>query len=188
MNIRFNILRLLFCILIISNIVQLQASNYNNSTLEIISKIIPRFVLMSSQKDKLDKSINICILYENSDKNFSNSLISKIRRNNPNGINNFSIKFEKTNFTNIDKCKNTHLSFIFNTNNQNIKKTLDTLNKYKILTMSYDNKYLKNGVGISLFIGRKVTPYLNIKAIYSNNIQIDNILLRVSKIYKEEKE
>jgi hypothetical protein len=51
--------------------------------------------------------------------------------------------------------------------------------------MSYNNHYLEYGVGSSLFIGKKVVPYLNTEAIFNNKLEIDNILLRISKIYKK---
>jgi len=59
-------------------------------------------------------------------------------------------------------------------------------NRYKILTIAYDNKMLKNGVDISLFLGRKIVPFLNMKSISKKNIKLDNMLLRISKLLVKE--
>jgi hypothetical protein len=52
--------------------------------------------------------------------------------------------------------------------------------------MSYDPKYLEKGVNASLFLGRKVTPYVNMNALRKNGIELDNVLVRISKIYSNE--
>ena len=53
------------------------------------------------------------------------------------------------------------------------------------MTVSYDASLLTEGVEVSLFLGRKILPYINVKALNRNTITIDQILLRISKIYME---
>lgn len=52
--------------------------------------------------------------------------------------------------------------------------------------MAYDAKYLEQGVHASLFLGRKVTPYINLNGMRKNEIELDNTLVRISKIYSNE--
>jgi len=175
----------LFCILLCSSISF--ASEYNNDTLNIFSKISPRLILMSSQKEKLKNTINICVLHDKIDKNLALSLIDKTDNSYPNGIKNYKIIFTKNNYANIENCENSQLLFLFNTDDNNIKKTLEYAQKKKILTISYDQKLLENGVDISLFLGRKIIPYINVENIVKKDIVLNNILLRISKIYKRDK-
>lgn len=161
----------------------LNASVYDDDVLTIFSKIIPRFIMMSSQKEKITDSINICVLHDDIDKLTTLSLIDKINNNYPNGIKNYKITLLNTTYSKITQCENTQLLFMFNSNGKNIADALLFANKQNILTMSYDEALLENGVEISLFLGRKVLPYINMKVITENKIELDNILLRISKIY-----
>jgi hypothetical protein len=169
------------------NVSTLSASTYDDDTLEIFSKILPRFVLMSSQKDKLKDEISICVLHNTVDENLAKSLIDKVTKNYPDGIKNYKIKLIGSSYSNIDSCLNTQLLFIFNSDENNIKKSIEFSNNNGKLTMSYDSILLKDGAGISLFMGRKIIPYINLKAIQKNGIELDNVLLRISKIYSEDK-
>jgi hypothetical protein len=176
----------LFSILLaisLANISLLNASNYDDDILNIFSKIVPRFIMMSSQKEKIKENIQICILDDDIDKLTALSLIDKINNNYPSGLKNHDINLLNVEYKNIEKCKNSELIFMFNSDKEDINSAVMFSNKYHILTMSYDNELLQNGVNISLFIGRRVLPYINMEAIKKNNIELDNILLRVSKIY-----
>ena len=161
----------------------LNASNYDDDTLNIFSKILPRFIMMSSQKEKIKENIEICILNDNIDSLVATSLINKVKNNYPNGIKNYNINFITSSYKSLNKCENTQLVFMFNSNKENIHNAFNLTNKYQILSMSYDEVLLKDGVNISLFIGRKVVPHLNMQSIKKSKIELNNILLRVSKIY-----
>lgn len=181
-----NVFSLLFILSHLFNNSALPASTYDDDTLEIFSKILPRFVLMSSQKDKLKDEISICVLHSTVDENSAASLIGKVAKNYPDGIKNYKIKLISSSYSNIDSCLNTQLLFIFNSDDKNIKKSIEFSNNNSTLTMSYDSILLKDGIGVSLFLGRKITPYINVKAVQKNGIELNNVLLRISKIYSED--
>ena len=173
--------------LILFNSSILTASVYDDDTLEIFSKILPRIVLMSSQKEKITNDLNICVVHDNLDERIAQSLIDKVSNNYKNGIKNLKINLINTNYSTLNNCKNTQLLFMFNSNEENIKKTILFSNKNKLITMSYDSKLLEDGVGISLFLGRKIVPYINTQAIHKNDVEFNNILLRISKIYSKKR-
>jgi hypothetical protein len=159
------------------------ASMYDSDTLTIFAKIAPRIVLMSSQKEQVKESIEICVTSDKIDESTALSFIDQIKSVYPNGIANHPLKITSTSYLAIEKCQNSQLFFLLNTNEKNIDRTLQYAHNHMGLTMSYDPKYLDNGIETSLFFGRKVTPYLNINALRKNGIEIDNLLIRVSKIY-----
>lgn len=164
----------------------LNASEYDNDVLDIFSKLMPRFILMSSGKNNLQDKIEICVLHDKVDERTALSLIDKIDSNYPNGIKNYKIKLVNSNYSHIDVCQNSQLAFMFDTGDKNIDKTIKYSNEHTIFTMSYDPKYLEKGVNASLFLGRKVTPYINMNALRKSGIELDNILVRISKIYSNE--
>jgi len=181
-------MHLFLTFLLLFNTLSIHASDYDEDILEIFSKILPRLILMSTQKEKIEDEIQICILYEEVDFNAANSLTDKINSNYPNGIKNHKINIIHTNYNELIKCQDTQLAYLFNTQTNIIIQSIKHLNQYSILTLSYDPIQLQYGVHASLFLGRKVMPYLNIKRIHADGIKLDNILIRVSKIYTEKEE
>ncbi len=168
------------------NVPVLKASVYDSDVLDIFSKILPRFILMSSQKNTIKNKIDICILYDKIDERDALLLIDKIDVNNPNGIKNYKINLINSNYSNMDICRDTKLMFMFNTSEQNIEKGVKFSKNHTIFTVSYNSKYLENGVNASLFLGRKVVPYINMNTINDSRLELDNVLVRISKIYVKE--
>lgn len=159
------------------------ASSYDDDTLEIFSKIIPRFILMSSQKNTIQNQIEICILHDKLDERTALSLVERIHSNYPNGIKNYKLKLINSTYSEINMCRKSQLAFLLDTDEKNIESSVRILNGNRVFTMSYDAKYLVNGVDATLFLGRKVVPYINMSAVRQSGIEIDNALVQISKIY-----
>ncbi len=166
------------------NATLLNAFVYDDDVLDIFSKTLPRFILMSSQKERIKDDLEICILHDEIDELTALSLIEKVNENYPNGIKDYQIRLINSNYSTIDLCQNSQLAFMFNTSKENINKALSFSFRHSILSVSYDERLLHEGVGLSMFLGRKVTPYVNINALHKNGIELNNILLRISKIYE----
>ncbi len=145
---------------------------------------MPRFILMSSQKEKITSEIQICILRNDIDQMTALTLSDAIKRNYPNGLQDYKINTLLSSYSGLDTCKDSQLLFMFNTNDQNIKKAVRFSSQNKILTLAYDAKLLESDVDMSLFLGRKITPYINHESLKNKDIKLNNILLRIAKIYK----
>lgn len=143
---------------------------------------------MSSQKERIKENIELCIVNDKIDERIALSFIDKLHDAYPNGINNHPLKLTNTTYSTIEKCQKSQLVFLLSSNENNIEKALQYAHTHTAISMSYDPIYLANGVEASLFFGRKVTPYLNINALRKNGIDIDNLLIRISKIYLNEGE
>lgn len=161
----------------------LNANVYDADLLNTYSKLSPRFVLMSTQKLKVKKSIEICLVYDNEDERVAQRFINLMQENYPHGIQNHTIEFIKSSDSNLSVCENSHLLFLFNVSSPTFKSSILFAQKSKIMTISYEAKLLIEGADISLFLGRKVIPYINLKSMRAKEIELDNILLRISKIY-----
>lgn len=141
---------------------------------------------MSSVKNKLKDKLDICIVNDKVDDRTALSLIGKISSQYPDGIKNLKIKITNTGYSTIDTCQSAQMLFLLNSSELNIEKAVKFSNEHTIITMSYDAKYLEKGVSLSLFLGRKVAPYINMGVFRKTGIELDNVLLRISKIYSED--
>ncbi len=183
---KHNLFRLLLLICVFCSSGNLNAFVYDNDVLDIFSKTLPRLILMSSQKEKVKNSLEICLLYETVDERSALALVEKINSNYPHGINKRPIKLVTSSYSDMEPCKQSQLIFMFNAEDTTIKKALEFSAKHSLMTVAYDKRLLEKGVGISLFLGRKVSPYFNVKALHRNKVEMDNVLLRISKIYEGE--
>ena len=168
---------------LLSHALALHAMTYHEDVLYIFSKMMPRFVLMSSQKEKIKTDIEICILHDEMDKLSAVALHEALQKNYPNGLLNYKINSTVSNFSDLDSCKNAQLIFLFNTQDENIQNVLKLASKNQSITLSYDSKLLESGVDMSLFLGRKITPYINNESLKNKKIELNNILLRIAKIF-----
>jgi len=178
------IFRFFFGFFLLFNASVLSAITYDDDVLYIFSKMMPRFILMSSQKEKITSEIQICILRNDIDQMTALTLSDAIKRNYPNGLQDYKINTLLSSYSGLDTCKDSQLLFMFNTNDQNIKKAVRFSSQNKILTLAYDAKLLESDVDMSLFLGRKITPYINHESLKNKDIKLNNILLRIAKIYK----
>lgn len=140
---------------------------------------------MSSQKDRLEESINICLVNDEIDRLTMDSVASKIQESYPSGIKNYSIDIRHASYENLSDCKKSEILFFLYASDENVKQITSFSKKYQILTISYHQRRLEDNVDISLHLGRKIVPYLNMKAIQKKDIQLNNTLLRISKIYSK---
>lgn len=172
-----------FFILLIFCTQGLFAMSYDEDILNMYAKLSPRIVLMSSIKDELDSSLGICILHEETDDQAASTLHKKIINNYKDGLKGYTLRIKKVFYSNLEECRSTNMLFFFRTNEMQLKKSIEFSQENQILTISYDSKTLESGVDLSLFIGRKVVPYINVRSIKSKGIILENILFRISKIY-----
>lgn len=177
--------RFIFGIFILFNASLLSAISYDDDVLYIYSKMMPRFVLMSTQKEKIKTEIEICVLYDEMDKLSALTLREATEKNYPNGLTSYKIKTILSNYSQLESCKDSQLIFLFNTNDKNIRNVLKLSSKNQSITLSYDSKLLESGVDMSLFLGRKITPYINNKTLQNKEITLNNILLRIAKIFNK---
>lgn len=173
-------------ILCILNSNYLFSASYNEDLLEVFSKIAPRLVVMSNQTNGIRSDINICVVNDQVDDKYGSLLIHKIEKNYPNGIKNYKLKLINTSYSELNVCQHSHLAIMFNSDSQSIEKSINFFNRNTILTFSFNPKYLEYGVGVTLYIGKKVVPYINLDALRKNRIELDNALIQISKIYGQE--
>lgn len=172
-----------FFILFIVSLTSASAMSYDEDVLNMFAKLSPRIALMSSVKEQLDKTLVITVLYEISDKQTASALQEKIYNNYKNGLSGYTLEVKKVSYANMQESAKSHVLFLLATDAVQLQSAVAFAKARKILTVAYDAKALENGVDISLYLGRKVMPYLNLQSIKEKNIELENILFRISKIY-----
>ena len=164
--------------------ISLFATTISESLLQIHATLMPKVYLMDySYKEKIDNnSIVIAIAYNKVDYSSAQSLKEKIEAKYRDGIKSYSIDVKLVPYSQVDK-NSANIYYLFPTNSKNIKKVIKKANEDNALTFSYLKDDLQHGIMISVSIGNRVKPILNLNAIKLHNISFRPVLLNISKIY-----
>lgn len=136
-------------------------------------------------KEKIkNDSITIAIVYEKVNFNDAKLLKEKIYQKYKNGIKSYSLDIVLTQYNKAISA-DVNIYYLFPSNTKNIKRAVKQAQKTESITFSYLKDDLKNGVMLSLEIGQKVKPLLNLKATKLHNISFRPVLLNISNIYTE---
>jgi len=175
-----------FLILIFLFTSSIFAVTIKDSLLKIHATLVPKLYLMDhSYKKKIkDDSIKIVITYNNSNYKSALSLKNKIESKYDNGLADYKVTVKLSLYSELTN-NDANIYYIFPSSSKNIKNVVKKANENKALTFSYLEDDLKYGVMISLVIGVKVKPILNLNAIKLHNISFRPILLNISNIYRE---
>ncbi len=156
----------------------------NDSLLKIHAVLLPKIYLMDSgfQEKIKDNTIKIAILYDSNSYRDAIFLKEKIEDRYHGKIQDYTVKTVLSPYSKIERC-NANIYYLFPTNIKNIKKTVKKAEKINALTFSYLNHDLKDGIVLSLEIGKKVKPIINLSAAKSADITFRPVLLKISHIY-----
>jgi len=157
----------------------------NDSLLKVHATLVPKIYLMDYKfKQKIEhNSIVIILLYDKLDYKNAQSLKSKIDFKYQNGIKSYSVETKLVPYNKISNT-NANIYYLFPTSEKNIKKTINIAKVNESLTFSYLKNDLKYGIMLSLNIGNKITPIINLDAIKTSSITLRPVLLDISYIYK----
>jgi len=156
----------------------------NESLLKVHAVLVPKIYMMDYEfKQKLhDNSIVIALLYDKKSYKSAISLKNKIDLKYKNGIKKYSVKIDLVPYHEVSNIK-ANIYYLFPTDAKNIKQVVKIANYNHALTFSYLEDDLKHGIMLSLKVGNKVKPIINLNATKSNEITFRPVLLKISKIY-----
>jgi len=159
--------------------------NINESLLSIHATLVPKIPLMDYKfLEKLhNDSISIVIFHDNSDYRNARLLEEKIHAKYDKGIKKYLIKTILRVYSH-KQAPQANLYYLFPSNKENIENTIQMAAKNSILTFSYLPETLDLGCMMSLVIGTKVQPLINLKAVKANHLTFRPIFLKISSIYK----
>ena len=160
----------------------------DNSLLDIHATIMPKVLLLEHNiEDKIiNNKINITIAYEKNSYKDMKFLKKAIESKYPNGISGYEIEIDFINYDAFTKCKETtNILYIFPSSQKNINNIINEYRKCDAVTFASEKEYLENGAMISIDVGKKVKPIVNLKAVKRSGISFKPVLLSISKVYKK---
>lgn len=165
----------------------LSAHSINESLLNIHATIVPKLPLMDYKfKSKLDNNaISIIIFYDEIDYKSAKKLQYTIDTKYSDGIKEHPIEAKLILYTD-DVALKANIYYLFPSDDKNIKQVLKKASDNGAITFSYLSDDLAHGCMISLDIGAKVKPIINLNAIKNNNISLRPVLLKISNIFTDE--
>ncbi len=165
----------------------LHGATINNSVLNIHATLVPKLSLMDYQlEQKLDNNaIYIAIYYSNLNYKSAKFLKTRINLKYKNGLKKFKVKTKLIPYSD-KKTILANIYYLFPTSDSNVKNILKNAIAVGALTFSYSKNMLSLGSMISIDIGAKVKPIINLDAIKTNEISLRPVLLNISEIYKQE--
>jgi len=181
------LMKIIFLILLLSTFVF--SKTINNSLLKIHANIMPKVLLLEKNiKEKIkNNTINITIAYEESNYKEMKFLEQSIKREYPNGISGYEIKIEFIDYKAFKECNiDTNILYIFPSSKENIKMLIKGYNDCNTITFASDKEYLKYDAMISIDVGKKVKPIVNLVAVKKFGIAFKPVLLSISKVFKYE--
>lgn len=178
-------LRRVLLVLLIVLLGPLHAGGYDDDTLRIFAKIAPRIVLMSSVRDRVKEGIELCIVSEVMDADNAELFGRMILESYPNGMTKYPVVITQAHYRTLGACRDAHLMFLFDTDGEGFDAAIAYADAHRLLDVVYDERLLERGADVSLHLGRKVLPILNLQTLQRKGITMDNPLIRISKIHGE---
>ncbi len=164
--------------------VLLHAYSYNHQLLQVYAKIAPRMMLLV--EDPASEPVEhylLCILYEAGNEVEAESLRKMMLSAYPDGLKSRPLEVRTVPFNDCVQCRDAALIVMLDADERTIAAAAANAHELGIATMAYSSRFLKDGVMMSLDLGATVRPYLNLKAAKTAGIPVNDVLLRVSRIY-----
>ncbi len=157
------------------------AFSINESLLRIHATLVPKIPLMDYKfKDKLNKdAIVVVIFYDKINYKSARYLKRKIDDKYKNGMDSYLIETKLIAY-NQKRSVKANIYYLLPSNKKNIKKVLNYAKNNNAITFSYLKSTLSEGCMISLNIGKRVKPIINLEAIKSNKISLRPVLIDIS--------
>lgn len=165
----------------------LHAYTYNHQLMQVYAKIAPRLALMTQTPSSVEvHDIHLCIHYEAGDDKAAKRLRDTMLSIYPDGLGGRNLHISISPYKASHQCNQSALIFLLDTDIETMRPIILDAQKQHVPTMSYSNRFMANGVMLSLYLGKTVRPYLNVEAAKQSGITLDNLLVQISKIYTKE--
>ncbi len=175
--------RILLLLFVITGV---QAYIYNDSLLLIYGKIVPRIMLLDHTRSDGAERMKLCILYDGADRMVAQKLRKLILENLPGSQGGtFEVSAVSYDEKPERRCAEATALMLLDAPKKKISKAIEFAKRHRLLTFSYSNTLLDEGSAISLAVGKRIHPIVNIAAVKRAGLKLDPMLFQISKIYKE---
>ena len=161
-------------------------AQHDNAILKVHATILPKIVFMDYNfKQKIyDDKVLITLICDRSYNSEAIKFKQMIENKYKNGINGYTIDIKVVNYENIktDIAKST-IYYLFPISENEIRKVVKILQDSEVMIFSSDKNDLSFGSDISINIGKKIKPILNMGSLKKKNIRLHSALINISEIY-----
>ncbi len=151
---------------------------------QISLKLFPRIIAVNRSL-KADQQLSLFLVYQ-SDKNTANELAQSLKNNTPT-INQLPVTTATIHVDQLNKLAQQQIAGLFLTERLDKKQfntLVSTAKSYNTILFSPFSGDVEKGATVGISISGRVKPYFNIQMLKASNIEINDMLLRVSKKYE----
>lgn len=163
----------------------LLAYRYEPVLLKTQAKLAPRLLMMTKGiAYSAPNRFGICIVHEAGEKDVAAQVKQTLLAYYPSGWQYHSMRIVIAEYGAVkEQCADTEVLFMLNGSEERVREMVSFATKTRKLTIAYDNRYLADGVLVSLHVGRSLRPYLNLNQAKAAELYFDSALKRVAKFY-----
>jgi len=158
---------------------QIFASSYNSTIIELEAKLFPKMLMLSEDIYKHNTYLHICIISQEKDMQYAKEFQMLIEKNYKEKLMNKEIKVSIREFKNISNYPDGLI--VLNHPDEELLRIANWANSNKIVSLAYDPSYLEFGILGSIYIGVSTKPYLNKHTIKKYKFMFNPYLLELSK-------
>jgi len=158
---------------------EILASHYNSTILELEAKLFPKMLFLSDNLKKEASRVHICIVSKERELHNAENFKKAIEHNYRNGIMGKSIFVSIATLETIRNYPDAVI--ILYHSEKELRRVANWANNNKVLSFSYEPSYLEFGVLASIYIGVSTKPYLNKTVIKRFKFGFNPYLLELSK-------
>lgn len=160
------------------------AQTINESLVQIHAALVPKIFLMDyNAKQKCQtKPIAIVVHYNQEQHKYALALKDQVLQRYSQGIQECTVEVSLLLYGHKPKST-AQIHYLFPGTPQKIKEVLAYAARYEAMSFAYNPKDLALGAMVSVKIGTKVKPILNLEAIKANNFTFRPVLLEISEIF-----
>lgn len=170
------------CFLFLLIPLTLWGGSYDTPLLQISSKLFPKILFIEKgTKERIQSSIHLVIVASPSYQETARLFSKMVQNQYPDGINDYPIQITVVSIKEAFSIKNTHgIIFMIPPDEPMLDSLIKHTYENKILTFCFNPSLLRNGVVISIYIGKNVKPYLNITALKEASFTFEYSFIKLS--------
>lgn len=162
----------------------LGAYTYDTTLLQTHAKLAPRLLFLSQGvMFEAPNRFGICIVHEAGDEKAAQTIESTLIAYYPTGLNYHSMTITRSLYARArTECIAHELLFLLDAPDDKIARIIRFASQNKKLTMSYDPRHVDAGALLSVHVGRRVEPILNVAAAKRSGIAFGTSLLQIARV------
>lgn len=162
--------------------------NYNELFLQAQASIFPKIILLDKKLENklINGKIVYTIVYDKKDYLIALEIKELIDANYKGKFDKYAYKINLVEFSNVTNQTQITVFYVLNSSEKEIQRIANFAKEKGVISFSYDENNLKNGLLFSLVLEKSTTLYLNKKYLDTRKVDFVNSLLQMTKYVDKE--